>query len=146
MTPTSHTDANKALVRALYDSLMARGDTAKADLLLDAAYVDHDIPGHEGPGNAAALKAAVMAVRAAFPGITPELFELVAEDDWVAVRVEASGVHTGAPFLGHPPAGKAIRWKELHLFRCLGGRIVEHRGVFDLMGILGQLGATAGEP
>ena len=59
----------------------------------------------------------------------------------VAVRIEAGGTHTGEPFGGIPASGKAIRWKEVHIFRCAAGQIVEHRGVFDLLGILQQLGA-----
>jgi hypothetical protein len=30
----------------------------------------------------------------------------------------------------------------LHIFRCAGGRIAEHWGVFDMLGILQQLGAV----
>lgn len=146
MTSVTVTEANKGLVRELYGSLMAKGDVAAADQLLGAGYVDHDIPGHVGPGDGPALKAAVLGVRASFPDIRPELYELVAEGEWVGVRVEASGRHTGAPFLGIPAAGRSIRWKELHLFRCVAGKIVEHRGVFDVMSILAQLGAAGAAP
>jgi predicted ester cyclase len=34
-----------------------------------------------------------------------------------------------------------MTWKEVHIFRCAGGRIAEHWGVFDMLGILQQLGA-----
>lgn len=137
------TERNKELVRALYGSLMAKGDTVAADGILAEDYVDHDIPG-PFPGTRDGLKQAVLGVRAAFPDVTPELYELVAEDDLVAVRVEAGGTHTGEPFLGVPAAGASIRWKELHLFRCRDGRIVEHRGVFDLLAIMQQLGVVPG--
>jgi hypothetical protein len=30
--------------------------------------------------------------------------------------------------------------KEVHVFCCAGGRIAEHWGVFDMLGILQQLG------
>lgn len=135
------TEHNKALVRELYARLMARGDTEGADEILAEDYVDHDIPG-PFPGTREGLKQAVLGVRAAFPDVMPELYELVAEEDLVAVRVEAGGTHTGEPFLGVPPAGAAIRWKEIHLFRCRDGRIVEHRGVFDLLAIMQQLGVV----
>jgi hypothetical protein len=39
-----------------------------------------------------------------------------------------------------------MRWKELHIFRCRDGQIVEHRGVFDLLSILQQLGALPAAP
>lgn len=135
------TERNKDLVRRLYARLMAEGDTVAADEILAEDYVDHDVPG-PFPGTRDGLKQAVLGVRAAFPDAMPELYELVAEDDLVAVRVEAGGTHTGEPFLGVPATGAAIRWKELHLFRCRDGRIVEHRGVFDLLAIMQQLGVV----
>ncbi len=134
---------NKELVRRLYATLMAKGDTGTADEILAEEYVDHDVPG-PFPGTREGLKRAVLAVRAAFPDAAPELFDVVAEGDLVAVRVEAGGTHTGEPFMGVPPGGTSIRWKEIHIFRCSAGRIVEHRGVFDLLGILQQLGAVPG--
>jgi predicted ester cyclase len=104
-------------------------------------YLDHDIPG-VGEGGRQELVGAVLAVRAAFPDISPTLGPTLAEDDLVAVRVEAHGTHTGAPFPpGIPATGKAITWKEVHIFRCAGGRIAEHWGAFDMLGILQQLGA-----
>jgi predicted ester cyclase/uncharacterized protein YndB with AHSA1/START domain len=139
--PVSTAEANKELVRRLYGTLMAKGDIAAADAILTENYLDHDIPGHPGGGGRDELKAAVLGVRAAFPNIQPELYEMSAEGDWVAVRVEASGTHSGTPFFGIEPSGKNMRWKEVHFFRCAHGKIVEHRGVFDLLSILQQLGA-----
>ncbi len=135
-------EANKQLVRRLYSTLMAQGDTASADEILAEEYVDHNIPGHPGDGSREELKAAVLGVRAAFPDVRPELFEMVAEDDRVSVRVEAGGTHTGEAFVGIPAQGKGIRWSEIHIFSCRGGKIVEHWGVFDMLAILQQLGAV----
>jgi predicted ester cyclase len=132
---------NIELVQRLYGGLMAKGDTAVADEVLATDYLDHDIPG-VGEGGRRELVAAVLAVRAAFPDISPTLGPTLASDDLVAVRVEAHGTHTGAPFPpGIPATGAAITWKEVHIFRCAGGRIAEHWGVFDMLGILQQLGA-----
>ena len=81
-------------------------------------------------------------IRAAFPDITPTLYETLAEEDLVSVRVIARGPHTGAPFPpGIPAAGRTMEWKEIHIFRCRNGQITEHWGVFDMLGILQQLGA-----
>jgi predicted small metal-binding protein len=91
---------------------MARGDTRVADEILADDYVDHDIPG-PFPPDRHGLKQAVLAVRSSFPDAAPGLFEVVAERDLVAVRVEARGTHTGDPFMGVPHAGASIRWKEI---------------------------------
>lgn len=135
------TEANKELVRRLYSTLMAEGDTHAADAILAEKFVDHDVPGHNGDGTRENLKAAVLGVRAAFPDIKPQLFELLAEGDLVSVRVQAGGTHSGAPFMGIAPTGKRMQWKEVHIFRCKDSKLVEHWGVFDLLSILQQLGA-----
>lgn len=138
---TASLESNKALIRDLYATLMARGDTASADSILAENYVDHSVPGLPGDGNREDLKGAVLKVRAAIPEIQSELYEILAEGDLVSARVEAGGTHSGAPFNGIPATGKAVRWKEIHIFRCQSGKIVEHWGVFDLLSILQQLGA-----
>lgn len=107
---------------------MAGGDTAVAEQLLADDYLDHDIPG-VGEGGKPELVAAVLAVRASFPDIVPTLGPVLAEADLVAVRIQAHGTHTGAPFPpGIPATGRSMTWKEVHIFRCAGGRIAEHWG------------------
>lgn len=71
----------------------------------------------------------MLAVRGSFPDISPTLDPILAEADLVAVRVQASGTHAGEPFPpGIPAQGRPISWKEVHVFRCAGDRIVEHWG------------------
>ena len=64
-------------------------------------------------------------MRAAFSDIAPTLGPTLAEGDLVAVRVEAHGSHTCAPFPpGIPATGKSITWKKSPPFP-LRGRIAE---------------------
>lgn len=135
-------EVNKALVRRLYERLMANGDVGAAEEILDERYVDHSLPGN-AEGGRAELLGVVQAVRAAIPNIAPTVDQAVAEDDLVAIRITARGRHTDAPFPpGIPAAGTAIEWREQHIFRIADGRIVEHWGVFDNLAILQQLGAV----
>lgn len=133
--------SNKALVRRLYDRLMANGDIDDARAIVADDYVDHSLPGNV-EGGRAELFGLVQAVRAAVPDIAPVVDLAIAEGDLVAVRVTARGHHTGAPFPpGIPAAGTAIEWREQHIFRIAHGQIAEHWGVFDNLSILQQLGA-----
>jgi predicted SnoaL-like aldol condensation-catalyzing enzyme len=128
---SSHLETNKAIVRRLYERLMANGDVAAAEEILDDSYVDHSLPGN-AEGGRAELIGVVQAVRAAMPDIAPVVDQAVAEGDLVAVRITARGRHTGAPFPpGIPASGRAIEWREQHIFRVADGRIAEHWGVFD---------------
>jgi predicted ester cyclase len=138
----SDLEGNKQLVRNLYARLMGDGDRSAAAEMVADDYVDHDLPGI-GEGGRQELVALVEGVRAAIPDIRPTLPQVIAEGDLVAVRVMASGTHTGAPFPpGIPAAGRSVSWKEVHVFRIANGRIAEHWGVFDMLGILQQLGAA----
>jgi len=139
---SDHLEANKALIRRLYERLMANGDIAAAEEILDEHYMDHSLPGNV-EGGRAQLIGVVQAVRSAIPDIAPVVDQAVAEGDLVAVRITARGHHTGAPFPpGIPAAGAAIEWREQHIFRIAERRIVEHWGVFDNLAILQQLGAV----
>jgi steroid delta-isomerase-like uncharacterized protein len=131
------TEDNKALVRRLYAEVMGKGNMAEANELLSTNYVEHlpvPTPGREG------LKQLVMMVLSAFPDIHPTVEDAVAEGDRVAVRIVARGTHQNA-FMGIPPSGKAVEWREMHIYRVVGGKIVEHWGEIDQLGLLQQIGA-----
>jgi predicted ester cyclase len=131
------TEDNKALVRRLYAEVMGKGNMTEADELLSTQYVEHlpaPTPGREG------LKQLVMMVRSAFPDIHNTVEDAVAEGDRVAVRIGVRGTHQDA-FLGIPPSGKAVEWGEIHIYRVVGGKIVEHWGEADQFGLLQQIGA-----
>jgi steroid delta-isomerase-like uncharacterized protein len=131
------TEENKALVRRLYTEVMGKGNMTVADELLSPEYVEHlpvPTPGREG------LKQLVLMVLSAFPDIHPTVEDAVAEGDRVAVRIVARGTHQQA-FMGVPPSGKAVEWREMHIYRVVGGKIVEHWGEIDQFGLLQQIGA-----
>jgi steroid delta-isomerase-like uncharacterized protein len=131
------TEENKALVRRLYAEVMGKGNMTIADALLSPEYIEHlpvPTPGREG------LKQLVTMVLSAFPDIHPTVEDAVAEANRVAVRIVARGTHQQA-FMGIPPSGKAVEWREMHIYRVVGGKIVEHWGEIDQLALLQQIGA-----
>jgi len=58
------------------------------------------------------------------------------------VRVTAEGTHLGE-WLGIKPSGKRIQLRGLNLDRVLNGRIVEHWGEADTVGMLAQMGVDS---
>ena len=54
-------------------------------------------------------------------------------------RQTASGTMTGA-FAGMPATGKRATWTEIHIGRVADGRVVEHWGLVQELGMLVQLG------
>ena len=91
-------------------------------------------PGLEG------ARAIAAANRQMIPDFHVSIEELIAEGDRVAALITITGTHTRT-MLGISPTGKAFSVVGMSLFRIAGGKIVEHRGVGDIVGVLQQIGA-----
>ncbi len=63
----------------------------------------------------------------------------IAEGDEVVQLVTMSGTHTG-PLLGRQPSGRAFAVRHIYIWRIADGKIVEHRGSRDDLGLLQQIG------
>ncbi len=66
---------------------------------------------------------------------------LLSEGDEVAARLTFSGRHTGH-FFGIPPTDSRVEFTGMVWFRIADGRIVEHWGEFDALGLMRQLGVA----
>ena len=140
-SPTDNLANNKEVVSRLYAEVMGQGNMAVADEVLAESYIDHRLPFPDLPPNREGFKKTVLRVRAAFPDVDPVIQDIVAEGDRVTVRVTASGTHQNE-FNGIPPTGTQISWQEVHIYRLADGKIVEHWGEFDMLGMLIQLGVV----
>jgi predicted ester cyclase len=132
-------EANKRLVRRTLDEIYASGDLALADELIAADFVDHD-PDHGGqPTGPAAVKETVERLRGAFADLRFEVLDEIAEHDRVVQRVVMRGRHTG-PLMSIEPTGREFASRHIYIWRIAEGRIAEHWGVRDDIGLLRQLG------
>jgi steroid delta-isomerase-like uncharacterized protein len=131
---------NKALVRRFVEEFWNKGNTATADELMTPDAEIHMPTGEtldlEG------LKGFNVAFRAAFPDWHSTFEELVAEGDRVAERWTGRGTHRGELW-GIPPTGKSVEGPGSVFYRISGGKIVEFRGQFDMMGLMQQLGVMS---
>ena len=135
-------DANKAVVRQFVDEVFVAGRMDAVDDLVAPDFVPHSWPG-TGPGPAE-LKKAMQRVFAGLSDVTMAIEDVIAEGDGVVVRLTAHAVQTGE-FMGMPASGKAYTIPEIHVFRVSDGRIAEHWGQADLMGMMRQLGGMPGQ-
>lgn len=135
----SSIEANKALVRLLLEEDISRGDEAVAERIIHPAFVDHTNP----PGMQHGLgghKQIVALFRAAFPDQWWHIEELIAEGDRVVARTTMRGTHRG-DFFGIPPTGRAVTLAGVHVVRVADGKIAEHWGCNDDLGLMRQIGA-----
>ena len=121
-------DANKAIVRRVYDAF-GSGGVDLLDELVAADFRDRDPMPGQAPG-LAGLKQAVGLFRAAFPDGEVVVDELVAEGDQVVARVTLRGTQTGE-FFGAAPSGRLVRAEGVESFRIAKGKIVEGRSRFS---------------
>jgi steroid delta-isomerase-like uncharacterized protein len=133
---------NKTLVTRLFDDDLSGGDEDVAAEIIHPDFFDHTNP----PGmqhGLAGHEAIVRLFRAAFPDQAWRIEDLIAEGDKVVARSTMTGTHTG-DFFGIPPTGKAVAVTGVHIVRVADGRIIEHLGNNDDLGLMRQLGAIPG--
>ena len=95
------------------------------------------------PGMAPGLEGAKQIHRATLLGMPDwhtEIEELIAEGDKVVARITMTGTHTG-DFFGFPATGNRIRFTGIYIARIADGKLVEHWGEEDTLGLMQQLGA-----
>jgi predicted ester cyclase len=130
--------SNKALVLAYYHRVVGEGRLEEIPNFVAETYVDHN-SAEDAPKGPLAVEAHLRAIRTTFPDFTLQTHEVVAEGDWVALRVTAEGTHLGE-WLGIKPSGKRIALRGINLDRVSSGLIVEHWGEADTVGMLAQMG------
>ncbi len=131
-------EENKELVRQLLEDDISQGNEAVAERIIATDFFDHTNP----PGMQHGLdghKAIVRLFRAAFPDQWWHIEDLIAEGDKVVARTTMRGTHTG-DFFGIPPTGRRVELPGVHIMRIANGRIAEHWGSNDDLGMMRQLG------
>ena len=131
----NQTEANKALIRAHYDSAGNAFKPSVIDRQVAADFVDHNHPDVAGPD---CVKVQVKALRAAFPDLTVTIEDVVAEGDLVAVRGTWRGTHQGT-FRGVPAIGRRIELSGMAFWRVASGQIRESWSLIDIPSLMRQL-------
>ncbi|QFY09699.1 ester cyclase [Nonomuraea phyllanthi] len=90
-----------------------------------------------------AMKEVLAVLRRAFPDLHVEVEDVIAEGDKVVTRNTVTGTHRGE-YMGVPPTGKSITYKEILIARFVDGRVAETWAVVDVMSQMRQLGVFAG--
>ncbi len=128
----------RELVTRLHEELFASRDLATLDRFFAPDVVSHDMP-PGFPQGIEGVRRFFQTFRDAFPDVTVRVDEVVVEGDRAAVATTIEGTHTGE-LLGKAPTGRRVSVTGIDLVRVAGGRIVEHRGLTDTVGLLRQLG------
>jgi steroid delta-isomerase-like uncharacterized protein len=136
-------ESNKQLVRKAYEEIRSEGQLDLADEIFAAGYVGHDPtampPEVHGPEG---FKEQTAEYRRVFPDLAFSLDSVVCEGDEVVVRWTATGTHRDS-LSGEQPTGNKVTVTGFGSWEVRDGRIAEHWGCIDLMGLLRQIGALS---
>jgi len=134
------TDENKALVRRFVEDVINAHDPQAADGVLAPDHVLYPAGASEPLVGLDAWQQLAAVYFAAFPDIHERIEDMVAEGHTVATRITWTGTHRGE-MGGLPPTGRRVEVTGMRFYRTADGRIVEHRGWDDSLGLMQQLGA-----
>lgn len=135
--------AQDALIREVYD-IINSGDTSRIDVVIAPDMVDHEELGGNAPGRESFLQS-IQRLRAAFPDLRVTIEDIITEGDRAAVRFTMQGTHQGE-FMGLQPSGRQVVVGGIDILRVTDGRVVEHWGQTDALGLLQQIGAGSSLP
>jgi len=132
-------EQNKKNAHRLVMDGINKGNMAVLEEVLAANLVEHDLPPGM-PQNREGFKMFVTGFRAAFPDLTYTVEDELADGDKVVQRLMGTATMK-SDFQGMKASNKKATWQEMHIGRFdAGGKIVEHWGTVDQMGMLTQLG------
>jgi predicted ester cyclase len=126
-------------VRAYFTELEAgRFDAALRHYSADAVGTLH---GHFGPARRQEVANYLSELREAFPDLSFQVLDLIAENDTAAIRWRVRGTFSGpGRFMGFRPTGAALDFEGLDIGEVADGKIQRLDGYADGMTIARQLG------
>jgi predicted ester cyclase len=126
----------EAIYRRLIEEGFNQGNLAVVDELVAPDAREHQRGAHDGIEG---TKETIKYLRSAFPDFKITIDEVVVSADKVWARQKGGGTNLGS-FAGRPPTGIKAFIDVIDLVRIEDGKIVEHWGVPDQLGMMMQLG------
>ena len=130
-------EESKQLIRRFYTEVVGGGDYSNLHSFIAIDYVDHNAA--EGDRGPEVVRTHLEAIRMTLPDFTIHIEDIFADGDYVITRVTGSGTHLGE-WMGIKPTGREVRLKGINIDRVERGRIAEHWGEADTIGMLVQMG------
>ena len=129
-------EENIAATRRLIAEGFTGGNLAICDELISPEAIEHQRGSKAGIEG---TKDAIRTLRSWFSDFELTIVDVIASGDMVWIRNRATGLNTGN-VLGRPATGRSFEITVIDVLRFADGKIVEHWGVPDQLGMLIQLG------
>jgi predicted ester cyclase len=129
---------NQELYRQVTQEAFGKGDLNVIDEVVSSDFQEHEpAPGIRSGRDG--VKDIIGMMRTAFPDLSVRIDDTFGVGDQLCARATFMGTNTGS-FMGNPPTGRSVAWEAIDVIRSRDGRITEHWGQMDIMGLLTQLG------
>ena len=136
MTQGTVEGTNKELFLKLIEEGFNKGNLAVVDELVSPSSKDHQRGNQDG---SLGVKEVITTLRGWFPDFELRPEDVLASGNEVWGRFRATGTNLGS-VMGNPPTGKRINVDVIDIVRIEGGKITEHWGVPDQLGMMLQIG------
>lgn len=133
----STADERRTRIQGAWEAAWDRGDVDALDDVLAEGYQRHGSDGQTQ--DLTTFKASIVSTRAAFPGLTTVIDEIVIEGDRAALRWRSTGRQESS-FLGVPATKRPVAVSGATFARFAGDRIVEEHVTWDPRSLLAALG------
>jgi predicted ester cyclase len=140
ITPDPALAENKAVVLRFNREVIEQGSDTAFRELMDPSFVNRTAPPGVSPGPDGMLFMFERVLRPAFPDLSVEIHDQIAEGDKVVTRKTLRGTHRG-DFFGIPATNRAVVIEVTDIVRVQGGRYVEHWGSNNLPSVVSELRA-----
>ncbi len=131
--------SNSASFRRIIEAI-STGDLDVVDQLVAPDCIEHQRGNNPG---AQGVKEISQTLHRWMSDFSLAIEDLVADGDKVWTRNRARGVNTGS-VMGHPPTGRSVEVDVIDIGRFEDGKLVEHWGIADQLGLMLQLGLVPG--
>lgn len=135
---TQSMKANKELARRLNNKLWNDKDASQIEEIVSKKCVlqvgDREFRGQKG------YRQFFETYTGAFPDLSIQINDLIAENYYVVTSYTARGQHTGQ-LMGIEPTGKQVKVNGVNIARYQDGKLVESQNLFNEMSLLQQVGA-----
>jgi predicted ester cyclase len=130
-------EKNKEVVRRFNKEVIEQGNLDSFNALIDPDFVNRTAPATANRVDAMWNTFANI-LRPAFPDLTIEIHDQVAEGDKVTTRKSITATHLGS-LMDIAPTGKRIKIDVIDIVRIKDGKYFEHWGINTLQTLMAEL-------
>ena len=133
----SNLEINKEIVRRFNKEAIEQGNINSFNQLMHRDFINQTAPpgsnGSDGMWNTFSN-----ILKPAFPDLTVEIYDQIAEGDKVTTRKTIIGTHHGV-LMGIQPTGKLVKIDVIDIVRLKEGKYFEHWGINTLQTVISAL-------